>query len=328
MDLTRPSAYHGHGWRPRSGTLSDDLQSGVHRGPFGVNSDSATLTDVVLFTPAEPVVQAADPQTLQHLRPLNATRLAEDIGRLADTYERLGIRVHPLPPPRPERMNLLAGANAMYARDLLWMTPQGAVISRMASEARAGEEDQALRLCANLGIPIVRTIGGNGLFEGADALWLRPDLLAVGIGHRTNASGAEQVTGIAHQVGTAVVELHVPDGIQHLLGAVQVVAEGVAAVRTGIFDPNDVVRLQRAGVDVLPVAESDEVRNGFAFNMVCLAPNRIVMVDGAPRTRGLFSDLGIECAATVAVPELLAGAGGIGCATGILGRGGTAAVMA
>lgn len=325
MDLTRPSAYHGRGWRPRSGTLTNDLRAGVLRGPFGVDSDSATLTDVVLFTPDESVLRAADPQTLQHLRPVDATRLAADVGRLSDTYKRLGVRVHRLPPPRPGRVNPLAGANAVYARDLLWMTPQGAVVSRMASETRAGEEDQALRLCADLGIPIVRTIGGDGLFEGADALWLRSDLLAVGLGRRTNTSGAGQVTAIAHEVGATVVELHVPDGVQHLLGAVQVVAEGVAAVRTGVVGPDDVRKLRRAGVEVLLIPESDEVRNGFAFNVVCVAPNRIVMVDGAPRTRELFTGFGIECAATVAVPELLAGAGGIGCATGILGRSGTAA---
>ncbi|HMP42844.1 MAG TPA: arginine deiminase-related protein, partial [Roseiflexaceae bacterium] len=53
---------------------------------------------------------------------------------LADTYRRLGVEVHYMQPGDAATPNLY------FARDHFFMTPQGAIMSRMGSAARAGEE--------------------------------------------------------------------------------------------------------------------------------------------------------------------------------------------
>jgi N-dimethylarginine dimethylaminohydrolase len=48
----------------------------------------------------------------------------------------------------------------MFMADLMFMTPEGMILARPASDVRAGEERQAARKLAELGIPIVRSISG------------------------------------------------------------------------------------------------------------------------------------------------------------------------
>ncbi|AUG80539.1 hypothetical protein CFP65_5858 [Kitasatospora sp. MMS16-BH015] len=320
-----PAAYHGPNWRERTGSQAEDLAEGWPWAPYAVHADHHRLTDVVLHCPDPALLTAAPPDRLQHLTTLDHGALAADIDRLQAGYEHLGITVHRLPQRRtalggaaaPGR---LGGANAMYARDLFWMGPEGAVLSRMASGVRAGEERQAAELLTGLGVPIARTVGGTGLFEGADALWLRPGLVAIGVGRRTNTEGALQIAEEARQLGADRLLLRVPEGVQHLLGVVQVVGEGLLAVRTGRLDPTDTAALRWLGFHLIEVPEWPEVVEGCAMNLVVVADRVVVLPDGSARTRALLARYGVECAAVLPVPELLKGAGGIGCATGILAR--------
>jgi len=53
-----------------------------------------------------------------------------------------------------------------------------------------------------MGVPIVKAIRGNGTFEGADLMWLRPDAAILGRGLRTNDEGAAQVAAILSEKET------------------------------------------------------------------------------------------------------------------------------
>ncbi|WP_406458518.1 arginine deiminase family protein [Streptomyces sp. NBC_00876] len=327
------AAYHGPGWRVRHGRHEDDIAAGETWAPLRVRRESDRLTDIVLHCPSAALLTSGEPDALQHLERIDHAALRRDIEALAEAYGALGITVHELPaaePPgstvhdvpaaEPPGRNPYRGANAMYVRDLLWMTGAGAVIPRMASAVRAGEEMQALRLCARLGVPVARTIGADGVFEGADAQWLRSDLVAVGLGARTNAAGARQVADEAGQQGARVLRLSVPAGIQHLLGVLQVLDTDLLAARTSMMNPAEVRHLREQGFTVVDIPESDEVRTHLAFNFVTVAPRAVLMPSGSRHTAALLSRHGVECVARVPIPELIKGAGGIACATGTLAR--------
>ena len=57
-----------------------------------------------------------------------------------------------------------------------------------------------------------------------------------------------------------------------------------------------------------------------AMNIVVAGSRQVVMVANNPITRSIFQAHGIRVVAEVDMSELLKGAGGIGCATGILYR--------
>ena len=98
------------------------------------------------------------------------------------------------------------------------MTPEGAILGRPASTVRAGEERWIARRLADLGIPIARTVRGQGTFEGADAMWLDATTVLVGRGLRTNAEGAAQVAATLGEMGVETIVVDMPWGTMHLMG--------------------------------------------------------------------------------------------------------------
>jgi N-dimethylarginine dimethylaminohydrolase len=207
----------------------------------------------------------------------------------------------------------------MFMADLFFMTPEGAILARPASEVRAGEERWAARRLADLGVPIVRSVSGQGAFEGADAMWLDPRTVILGRGLRTNDAGAAQVTAVLREMGVEVVQVDMPFGTMHLMGMLRIVDRDLALAWPTRFVHRGVEALRARGYQVLFLPDEREARDNHAFNFVTLGPREILMPAGNPRTQAFYESLGVACRA-VAVDELSKAAGAIGCLTGIVER--------
>ena len=88
-----------------------------------------------------------------------------------------------------------------YTRDPLIMVKGGAIICRMGTRIRRGEELAVTRTLARLGVPILRTLSGTALMEGGSFAWINERTAVIGCGIRVNREGAEQVGGVATGVG-------------------------------------------------------------------------------------------------------------------------------
>ena len=64
---------------------------------------------------------------------------------------------------------------------------EGAIITRPGMSARRGEERYVAAL-ADIGVPIVRTVNGDGIFEGANAMWVDRKTVILATSSRTNKS--------------------------------------------------------------------------------------------------------------------------------------------
>ncbi len=306
------AAYQGDGWSERTASLREEI--GVHWSARASQSEYRPLREVLLAPPDPAWPPVENPNTVQHIDTVDFRALREQFAKLAAAYESLGVAVHLMPPPDPPEYNL------MFARDLFMMTPEGAVLSRMASTVRAGEERHAARAIARLDIPILRTIGGRGTAEGADLLWAAPDLVLVGTGNRTNADGCRQVTECLRDLGVRTIEVPLPRQVQHLLGMVQIVDRDLVLVRHQIATPSTMELLRELGFTVVTVDESEEITRDQAMNVVVVAPRAVVLPTGVPHTRTHLTKAGIDVAAEVDISELRKAAGGIACATGIVSR--------
>jgi N-dimethylarginine dimethylaminohydrolase len=318
---SRPAAYHGNGWLPRERTLAEEIAGVQLWNNCSVSSEWQTLKEVILYIPNPGTPPVEDVNSVQHLDEINFWQLASQLKNLAKCYEQFGIKVHFA---RHVRLSNEPTTeyyyNLMFCRDLFFMTPEGAIVSRMGSQVRAGEEKHAARTLAELGVPLIRTISGGGTFEGADALWISHDLVAIGVGKRTNESGFRQVQQSLEVQGVKCMKVSLPPQIQHLLGVLQIVDRDLAVVRGQLLAPEVKIYLQQVGFQLIELEETKSVRQNQAMNFVTVSPRRIVMVAGNPETKLLYENHKIDVAAEVDVSELLKGAGGIGCATGILSR--------
>jgi N-dimethylarginine dimethylaminohydrolase len=162
------------------------------------------------------------------------------------------------------------------------------------------------------------SVHGDGVFEGADALWIDRGAALVATGLRTNESGADQVEWVLRDIGAEVVRVDLPFGSMHLMGMVRLAGPGIAVGFPGRTPHRAVRALRERGYRWLWAPDMDEVRR-MALNFVPLAPLKILMPAGCPRTQTLFEDAGIECV-TVEIDELAKAAGAMGCLTGILKR--------
>ena len=322
-DILETAAYGGEGWSPRTASLRQEI--GQVWGTCGVGVEWSPLKAVLLHRPGPELEEVADPDAAQMLAPLDASRARLQHDALAQAYRVAGITVHYVEPAAcGERRFAYSRTktpppNLMFVADLMFVTPEGAIIGRPASTVRAGEERFVARRLADLGVPILRSVRGQGTFEGADALWIDPQTALVATGMRTNAEGAAQVAGLLREMGVKVVRVGLPYGAMHLMGTLRFADRDLAIAWPGRVPYAVVDALRACGYTVLFIPDEGEAKRGMSLNFVTLGPRRIVMAAGNPITQAFYEDVGIACQ-VVEVDEILKAAGGIGCATGIVER--------
>jgi N-dimethylarginine dimethylaminohydrolase len=307
------STLGGPGWRPREGSHRDEVAAGQFWVSCGYRYEFAALRQVMLARPPATLAEITDPAAqLMNSRP-DPVALAEQYQAVRHAYACAGVDVVTIDEPT-------APPNVIFTRDLCFVTPEGAIVARMASRQRAGEERYAATALAAAGIPILATPAGTATFEGADALWLSPDTVLVGVGRRTNDAGADLVTRVLAAQEVRVIPVPLPSRFQHLLGSVNFVAPGIAAVHPGA--PAGLRALLRErGVRLIEMPATPEVVTGYGMNVVALEPGRVLMPGDCPGVRRAFEASGVQ-ADEVAVTEYVRAAGGLGCLTAILRRDG------
>jgi N-dimethylarginine dimethylaminohydrolase len=172
---------------------------------------------------------------------------------------------------------------------------------------------------SELGIPILRSVRGTGVFEGADAAWIDPQTVLLARGLRTNGAGAAQVTALLREMGVDVILVGLPYGAMHLMGTLRFLDQDLAVAWRGRVPYVAVEALRTRGYTVRFLPDENEAKRFMALNFVTLGPRCIVMAAGNPITQTFYEEMGVICH-TVQVNELLKAAGGMGCLTGILER--------
>ncbi len=305
------AAYGGAGWSGRDTTTRQEIGS-LWRA-CGMSNEWGPLREVLLHCPGPELTLGTDANAAQMLAPPDRVRAAAQHERMAQAYRDAGVVVHALEPGGPVR------PNQMFMADLLFMTPEGAILARPASSVRAGEEREVQHRLAALGIPIVRNLRGTATFEGADAMWLDAETVLIGRGHRTNAEGICQVTGALGEMGVTAIPVDMPFGTMHLMGMLRILDRDLAVAWPRRTPYAAVEALRVRGYRVEFLADEAEASAGKALNIVTLGPGRILMPEGNPTTRTFYEGLGVTCTA-VEVDELGKAAGAIGCLTGVLRR--------
>ncbi|HSG42412.1 MAG TPA: arginine deiminase family protein [Anaerolineales bacterium] len=311
QNLLNSAAYGGKGWSPRETHLKDEL--GNIWGNGGTTTEWTRLKTILLHRPGPELGSSNNPNSAQFLEKINFSLAQKQHDLMAQAFMDAGIHVHyvePDDPPMP---------NQIFVADLMFMTPEGAIVARPASTVRAGEERWVARKLAKLGIPIIRSIRGAGTFEGADAAWINSETVIVGRGLRTNNDGVAQVTSTLTEMGVNVIQIDMPIGTMHLMGMLRIVDYNLAIAWPLRFVHRGVDALKHHGIQVAFIPDEAEAIHHAALNFVVLGPREILMAAGNPTTQIFYEGLGITCH-TVEVSELIKAAGAIGCLTGILER--------
>ena len=307
------AATYAGGFARREATHAEEVACGQLWRRCGAVDEVGPLREVLLSWPSARLATPGDPDAWLFVSWPDLRRLEAQHERIAAFYEAQGVVVHVMRPEEPPP------PNALFMRDLAFLTPEGAVLARPAAAVRAGEERFAAAALAGLGVPILRTLRGAATFEGADALWLDARTVMIGVGRRTNAAGFEAVARVLAEQGVDAVPIPLPSGVQHLLGVVVPLDRDLAAVRASKAPPALHALLADRGVREIALSDDDDMICQRGMNLVCLAPRVVVMPDGAPVIRAALEAAGVSTCA-LDVSEYLAAGGGLGCLTSVLLR--------
>ena len=306
-----PSTLMGPGWRPRTDTHAEDVAAGRGWRGYRVNNEVQPIQAVMLTWPGEELSFDGDPRDWLMAQRPDLARMRQQAESIAAYYRSVGAEVHWIKPSRP------APPNLVFARDLATMSLEGAIVSRMAAQQRAGEERFVAQALAEAGVPILGVPRETATLEGADVLWVRPDRVLVGIGTRTNDEGYRYVKSVLAGQGATVVAVPLRRSVQHLLGTANMLDTNLCVT----YDPSPelLAELDSAGIRRLAFDAESEVTEGRGLNFVAVAPMHIVMPAGCPSVRARLQAEGVRCD-ELDVSEYIRAEGALGCLTGVLSR--------
>ena len=283
-------------------------------GDWGVSSQTATLKSVLLRSPGREIDDFGWEEA-RFREPIDPEKFREAHQRLVDVYRENGVSVHFMEEQRLDR------PNAVYCRDLMFMTPEGAIIARPALPVRRGEEAAMAKALADLHIPIVKTITGTGTFEGADCLWVDRKTVILARSSRTNESGYNQVAHVLREQGVeTILTVPIPYTNAHLDGVMNFVDVDKAVINTRQVPYDVVEHLMNMGYHIIDAPDQDEARFSLGLNVVALRPGLVIQAQGNPKTREALEKNGVEVIG-LDFDEILKGWGSIHCCSATLARG-------
>src|SRR5215207_1709220 len=217
------AAYGGGQWSPRVQSMIEDMATTW--GDWGVSSEIGRLHAVLLRRPGPELDGVTDFDAMQMRSDLVPDVVRQQHDAIAEAYRAADVVVHYVERGRIDK------PNAMFVRDLMLMTPEGAIVTRPASTVRAGEERLVAEALSQLGVPILMSVHGSGTFEGADVIWVDEHLCFLAEGLRTNEDGADQVERTLREIGVKdVVRVGLPHGAMHLDGLLAILDRDLAVV--------------------------------------------------------------------------------------------------
>jgi len=293
-------------------SFKDDLGNvwGVN---YGVCSEIGKLRAVLMRRPGKEVEGITSAEVAYMREIPDPQGLREEHDNLVEIYKQHDVDVYYI-----DEMDETC-PNAMYCRDLVLGTPEGVIICRPGIKVRSKEVKHISKKISEIGIPIIKTIHGHGIFEGACLTWIDRETVIIGTGIRCNEEGYTQVVETLKYIGVKnFIKINIPHNQNHIDGFLSIVNYKTAVSFPYITPQVIYDELERRGFNILEIPSMEEKLN-FAANSVALEPGKIVMPKGAPKTVEMLRKAGIEVI-EVNQDEIKKGGGSVHCLTAVLNR--------
>ena len=167
---------------------------------------------------------------------------------------------------------------AVYTRDPLQMVKGGAIVNRMGTRIRRGEELVTTRTLAKHGIPILRTLNGSAVMEGGTFAWLNDRTAVIGCGVRVNREGARQVGEVLAAQGVELIVIDLVGYDIHLDVGFLMVDTDLALVSPMNLPYAFLQTLKDLGIDTVEITPEDD---GWIVNGLAVAPRELLIPEGA-----------------------------------------------
>ena len=211
-----------------------------------------------------------------------------------------------------------ATLDSIYVRDAAIITDAGAVLGAMGKAQRSGEPQHLQPVLAAAGLEVLGSITGYGRLEGGDVAWLPGNRLAVGRSHRSNDEGFRQLLDLTRDAVEEIVQVSLPhwrgpDDVFHLMSILSPVGNDAVLVYAPLLPVAFHDWLVERDLRLIEVP--DEEFESMACNVLAVAPDKCIALDGNPVTRSRLENAGIEVLVYEGTEISRKGGGGPTCLT-------------
>jgi len=293
---------------------------------WGCPNDVGTLRVVLLCRPPDDLATVVDTTRWdseleayadreagwywRHREPPDLKKMREQHDRLAAALRNEGVELTYVSDTVPGHIK------SQSTRDQVVAVRGGAIICRMGARLRRGEEAPVTRAVAALGMPILRTINGSGIFEGGSFAMINEQTAVVGIGARANAEGARQVEEVLRPLGVELLKVELNGYKQHIDGAFVMADVDVALINPIGLPFRFLEKLKALKVRTVECHPDDPP---FTVNCLAVRPGRVIMSRTSARTVERLGKAGVEVI-SLDYEHVYRGGGGVHCSTAPLVR--------
>lgn len=173
------------------------------------------------------------------------------------------------------------------------MSRTGCIIGRSALAWKRGQEAIWARKMIEIGVPILYTVNGSGIFEGR-VDWLDSRHALLNVGHRANREGFRQMEWILKQDGAEeVLPVELPGNVlTHLDVVFTMVADRLALLYVPGLPYELLKLLESKGIELIEIP-GEEVGH-IPANAFPVEPGKVIMPAGSPRTRSMLESAGVS----------------------------------
>lgn len=175
---------------------------------------------------------------------------------------------------------------ACMSRDYAVAVKGGVIVCRMGLKRRRGEEALVAKKLGSLGVPILHTVHGTGIFEGGSFILLNQENAVVG-GTRVNEEGVRQVKEVLRVLGINLIQMPTPDYQWHIDGHLGMVGKNLALVKVTEVPHEFLTKLKDLGIKIIPTGS-------FEQNILVLRPGKLITSNISDGTRKVLEKEGIE----------------------------------
>ena len=246
-------------------TYMDELPK-IWGRPWGAQSEMGRLRMVMVSRPSD---NEASPDVRdnphffasQGVFP-NLELMRKQHREMVKVLEDFGAEVVYFDPP-PETIGPYGRLRMLWAPASAFVINGGAIMPRYGlAPWRRGFEALLSRRLGELGVPILCTIHGSGIFElGGNCQWIDPHHLIIGLGKSANYEGVRQIWPLLKDVGVEDIHLTHFKNVIHLDMAFGMASDWVAVVDPECLEPSFISHLKRKRIELIEVSrEESQIR--------------------------------------------------------------------
>ena len=249
---------------------------------------------------------------LNYLAAPNFNSAISGYEKFVDLLKSFDIEIHYL--PRDNSTSL----DSIYTHDPCVVSNKGVVICNMGKKARRPEVDSIETFFHSIEVPILGGIHSPGTLEGGDVVWINEKTIAIGEGYRTNKEGIEQLKLLLSDQVETVITVSIPhwngpDDCLHLMSNLSPIDHDLYLVYSRLLPVSFIKYLLDQNIELIDVP--DDEYESMGCNVLAVAPRKVIMISGNPKTKQLLENKGVETHTYDGSEISIKGAGGPTCLT-------------